>query len=1090
VTETQRWLRARRRELLTRLAIAGVFRAAGMLLVLLGAGLLLGRAGVYRHVPGAALGVWALVLAAVVVGVAPIVRRVRALGVQQLAAAVEREGGRRAGWVVGAATWVEGAGSGALARLADGQVASWLVAEGAGALRGSRRAARRAVRAGLTVFVSGLALFVVVGPASAGGRDFWQPVGTFLRARGPVRVTADRTLVPRGDSVRVRVVARGRATAELLTRAPGEEWRREVLPLDATGSATVVLGPLESDRFVRAQSGGRESETLHIAVALPVLLTALDLVARFPAYLDRADELLPVDADTLWLPRGTSVRARGHATVEVGAAAWVSGKDTVPLDPEQDTFSGDLVVLRDARWSLILRARNGADANAPLAILTVVAVPDSVPTVLIPVPGADTVAPITLQQGILVDARDDHRLRALELRSWRVSRRGVRDDPVVEPIPLPEGGASRLVLPWVLDLNERGFVPGDTAFYQVHATDNAPVPHEGASRVFALRLPAMSELREAIRTATRGAGTEADSLAAAQRDLAGRIEDLAAERERAAAAARPTEADALPFETAERAREALDEQQRLADRAASLREDIRELAEAAWSAGLTDPDFQQQLREIRDLLDRAITEELAAALEALRDALDRLSAADVRDALRRLADEADRLRSELTRSRELFERAAVEGDLTTLSADADELADRQRSWNLDVEQADATEAARAEAALAARAAALADDLDHLADAVDSLGMPAEGVERAAEAARGAERSMREAADRAQAGSRPQARRAGERASAELDPLGAGLRQERDEMRESWREEVMAQMDRALVETVGLASRQTEIAERLRRGDVGADVRGAQAAVREGADRVSRRLQAAAGKNALVPRELGAALGLAMLRMEESLAQLQRVSPSAGDAADLAGEALDALNASVYAMLRSREDVASAESGAGLSEALERMAQLAEQQGAMNGEASGMLPLMDAGGAELMQQLQALAAEQRALAEALDRMRAEGDIESAGELARQAEELARDLARGALDQDVVDRQEQLYRRLLDAGRSLESDEEDRRKERVSETARAGYVRVPDAGERSAGASRYPYPAWEELRSLSPEERRLVLEYFRRLNSVRP
>lgn len=310
------------------------------------------------------------------------------------------------------------------------------------------------------------------------------------------------------------------------------------------------------------------------------------------------------------------------------------------------------------------------------------------------------------------------------------------------------------------------------------------------------------------------------------------------------------------------------------------------------------------------------------------------------------------------------------------------------------------------------------------------------------------------------------------------------------MRESWREEVMAQMDRALVETVGLASRQTEIAERLRRGDVGADVRGAQAAVREGADRVSRRLQAAAGKNALVPRELGAALGLAMLRMEESLAQLQRVSPSAGDAADLAGEALDALNASVYAMLRSREDVASAESGAGLSEALERMAQLAEQQGAMNGEASGMLPLMDAGGAELMQQLQALAAEQRALAEALDRMRAEGDIESAGELARQAEELARDLARGALDQDVVDRQEQLYRRLLDAGRSLESDEEDRRKERVSETARAGDVRVPDAGERSAGASRYPYPAWEELRSLSPEERRLVLEYFRRLNSVRP
>jgi hypothetical protein len=215
-----------------------------------------------------------------------------------------------------------------------------------------------------------------------------------------------------------------------------------------------------------------------------------------------------------------------------------------------------------------------------------------------------------------------------------------------------------------------------------------------------------------------------------------------------------------------------------------------------------------------------------------------------------------------------------------------------------------------------------------------------------------------------------------------------------------------------------------------------------------------------------------------------------VSPSTGDAADLAGEALDALNAVVYAMLRSRDDVASAASGSGLSEALERMAQLAERQGAMNGEANGLLPLMDAGGAELMQQLQALAAEQRALAQELERMRAEGDVGAAGELARQAEELARDLAAGALDQEVLDRQEQFYRRLLDAGRSLESDEEDRRKERVSETARVGNVRLPEAAESPAGASRYPYPAWEDLRSLSPEERRLVLEYFRRLNSVRP
>ncbi len=1090
MTDTWRWLRARRRELLVRLAVAGGFRTVGVLLVMLGAGLVLARGGVYRHAPAAALGMWALVLAAGGLAALPLLRWRRALEVQRLATVIESDGGRRTGWILGAATWVEGTGSSVLARLADGQVASWLAAEGDAALRRPRRDAQRAVRRGAAVFVGGLLLFAAADPASPGGREFWQPVATYLRARGPVRVIAERTLVARGDSVRLAVIATGRLSAELLTRAPGEEWRREMLSLDTAGSAVVVLGPLDSDRFVRAVSGRRESETVHIEVSLPVLLTAFELIARFPAYLDRPDELLAADADTLWLPRSTRVRTRGRATVEVGSAAWVSARDTVVLEADGEAFVGDLAVSRDAQWSLILQSRAGVGAGAPLAVLTVVAVPDSAPAVLIPVPGADTVAPVTLWQSLLIDARDDHRLRTLEVRSWRVSRRGVREDPVVQPIPLPDGGAARLVLPWVLDLNDRGFVPGDTAFYQVAATDNAPRPHVGVSRVYALRLPAVSELREAIRAATRDVTAGADSLVEQQRDLARRIEDLAAERARAAAAALPNETDALPFEAAERAREALEQQERLADRAAALQEDIRKLAEAAWSAGLTDPAFQRQLREIRDLLDRAITDELAAALDALRGAIDRLSAAEVRDALQRLAEEADRLRADLSRSRELFERAAVEGELSTRSADADELARRQREWNRDVEQADASEAARAEAALAQETSHLADELERLARAVDSLGMSAEGVERATQDSREAARAMREAEEHAAAGRRPEARRAGERASAALDPLGTGLRQERDAMRESWREEVMAQLARALVETAGLAGRQSEIARRLRRGDAGPDVRGAQAAVREGVDRVGRRLQAAAGRNALVPRELGAALGLAELRMEESLDQLQRVSPSATDAADLADEALDALNAAVYAMLRSRDDVASAASGSGLAEALERMAQLAEQQGAMNGEANGLLPLMDAGGAELMQRLQALAAEQRALAQELERLRADGDIGAAGELAQQAEELARDLAAGELSQDLLDRQEQLYRRLLDAGRSLESDEEDRRQERISEAARPGNLRLPEVGGAPAGASRYPYPAWEQLRSLSPEERRLVLEYFRRLNGGRP
>src|SRR3989454_6904894 len=76
-----------------------------------------------------------------------------------------------------------------------------------------------------------------------------------------------------------------------------------------------------------------------------------------------------------------------------------------------------------------------------------------------------------------------------------------------------------------------------------------------------------------------------------------------------------------------------------------------------------------------------------------------------------------------------------------------------------------------------------------------------------------------------------------------------------------------------------------------------------------------------------------------------------------------------------------------------------------------------------------------------------------------------------------------------RRLLDAGRTLQGEEPDEKQERVSRAATGDSVHIPEVlkpGATGAGP-KLRYPTWEELAGLSPEQRRLVLEYFRRLNA---
>jgi hypothetical protein len=146
----------------------------------------------------------------------------------------------------------------------------------------------------------------------------------------------------------------------------------------------------------------------------------------------------------------------------------------------------------------------------------------------------------------------------------------------------------------------------------------------------------------------------------------------------------------------------------------------------------------------------------------------------------------------------------------------------------------------------------------------------------------------------------------------------------------------------------------------------------------------------------------------------------------------------------------------------------------------------------AGTSGVQQQLQKLGAQQRVLAEQLERLRAQGNSPGAGEMANEAKDLARRLEAGRIDRQTVERQERLFRRMLDAGRTLQGEEKDEKKERESTTATGDSIRLPAAlRARLLGEGDRPrVPSWEELQRLSPEERRLVVDYFRRLSEAVP
>ncbi len=1070
-----------------RIAVGGAALVIGAVLLALGASAWLARLGLVHSlwwVPAAWLAALGGALAAVVL----VVRRSRSLRLPLLAGRLESAGAWRLGALTGMLARPADGVSPDLYRAADSAGAADLATRGPLALAPLSAQITRSSRvAAAAVLLGGVGL-LGAGPARAPVRMLWHPADALGLAMGAVRLDASARSVDRGERVSLVVRAPGRRAVTLWSRAPGETWRAEEVTLDSIGDATVTTAPLTADLFVRASSGGRDSDTLHVSVRIPAFLGSVSVTAQYPSYLGLEDEELAFGPDSILLPEGTRLLVRGEATAPLAEAALVGPGGTVSFAVEEGRFGGRAAIVASGAYRLALTTARGTPLAGNDGVLLLRVAPDLGPVVGIPIPGADTLAPLGLRVPLVVDARDDHGLTSLAIVSRRISRLGIEDEERREGVPLPDGAPDRLIVPWVLELEGRALLPGDTVRYYAVATDNAPGRRSGRSREYVLRLPTLSEIRAAERAATESVGAQLDSLAAASKRLQRQTEDLSREASRSTAE-QPgrREAAAMSFEEAKRAEAVARQQEELVRQAEETRAAIEDLQRAAAEVGAQDPEFERRMQEIAEQLDRALTPEMRRQLEELRQALSQLDAARSRRALEELAEAQRQLKEALERSQKLFERAAMEGEMASMSAEARDLAKEQGRWNEEVSRADSSRSAAQEEALAARADSLASAMREAAQELDRMqnAEQADRMEATAEAASAAAQEMKQAAASAKQGKPQAAKRQGEQAEQQLQSLEQQMDTQRQEVQEEWKAEVLAAIDQMMAETSRLADRQLAITEALRAGENPSTFRAQQAAVEEGVEKLTDQYKKVSGENALVPPQIGATLEAARRQMSEARDALSTAVPGQRDATSRAGEAVDALNAAAYQMSRARGDVSGSGSGSGLAEAMARMNQMAQQQGQLSQQGAQMLPMV--GGGAMQEQIRQLSAQQRALAEQMERLRAETQSAGAGELAEEARDLARQLEAGRLDKRTVERQERLFRRMLDAGRTLQGEERDDQKERQSTAGKQDDVRLPPAlrAHLEDDNKRIRLPTWEQLQGLSPEDRRLVLEYFRRL-----
>ena len=968
------------------------------------------------------------------------------------------------------------------------------------------------------------------------------PIAAWRGTLLPELVLEAPTIALRGSAPVVRLRGEGRRTLTLEMKKSDGKVIRDAITLQGD-SALRTLPVLDSD-VILTISDGRATSTPHrVRVTDKPYLGDVVARASYPTYLGREDEDVAL-AGVLVLPRGTVLTLRGRASVPLIGATLASDEgDKVVLDVHRDAVEGRLVAERSARWEWTAESETRLQELPPSFALDIR--PDSAPQVQI-ASTSDTVLLSGATADVSVIAMDDHALSSVVLTVRSGDAVVARREILRTRAPSFEGTVP-------LDLDALGLKGDDGSLrVDVTAIDASPWRQVGRSRTLVLRRAGVSERREQARATADSVAAGASALARQQQQLAQQTSDAARNAKAGGENGQPMSFDAREkaSQMAQQQRALQQQAQQLQQQAKQLSDQLKGAGalDSALAGKLADaqrmmqeamsPQMMQRLQQLEQSaqrLDQAATrqslEDLSKQQQALREQLERnaemLKRAALEGSMETLRDEAQ----DLSKAQQRLADSSAGATAAQRQNQAERLARQNESLTRDIN--DLTK--RLRDSDAQRGAQRTEQARQNSEAANRQMQEASRDPAAAQqAAQKASQAMQQAADQLAQARQEQVNDWKKETTSELDQsiqemmqlsqqerqmANAAQQQAQQQQQQQQQQGQQGQKQEGQQSQQGEQQGQKQAGQQQgqkqegqqsqqgqqqgqeqgqQQSQNGQQMAAEQSTVQNGVQQAAQRLQEAAKRSQHVSQGSQRAMQEALQRAQEATQQMQKGSGQPGQQSQQNGEAAasamrdaaSAMERAASSLVRDRERASRARSASGLPEMMEEMQQLARQQQQVNGQAQGM-SMMPGGeqGSQAQQMAQQMARKQRQIAQRLDDVGSADQSGRADALAKEAKRLADAMERAASDPETAARREQFLQRLLDAGRTLRREDQEKEGPRESKPGIGTTAFAPPAiSAVGAPASRVAPPSWDELRGLRDDERRAVLQYFERLNKT--
>jgi hypothetical protein len=786
-----------------------------------------------------------------------------------------------------------------------------------------------------------------------------------------------------------------------------------------------------------------KSEVYAVKVVERPYIRELQVRLIYPAYTKLGIKDLAVNEGEIAALKGTKVELRILAN-KMLQSAKIEFSDSTKILAKVigNRASAEFVVQKDGEYSLAIIDKDNIGNYQPIRY-AIIALQDEMPFVEIIRPGEDLELGDELEIPLLINLKDDYGFNNLKLKGLHMKAGSTGDSAAFEiTVPFQVISSGKAIADFTWDLSGFYLAPEDYIEYFAEVTDNDFVtgPKKSRTQIYILRLPSLKEILERTDEQLSEQLEETEDVVTESKKLKEELKEIQRELKKE---------NELSWERKQQLQEKVQSQKEQLEKMEALQQKLEETINQLEEQDILSPETLEKYAELQKMMEELATPEMLEALQKMQEALEKADMNELKDAMEKFEFSVEKFAEQIERTYELFKRVQLEQRMDELNKMAEHLLENQKQINEQLKNEALSpetknQLARQEENLAKESEQMKQALEQAAkefremmpEISDKLAKNREFMEQSLLSEQMENMQQQIASQQQEA-----AKQSGEEIQRKLEQLQSSMQRSRQQMQQQQKQELMQAMQKVQQDLLHASFRQEQLMEKSRQTSMVSQqlnqLAKEQAQMRENTAAIVKQLLQIANKSFFIRPEMNQLMRSILENTEDAIQNLANRNPRA--AAGAQQKALGNYNQAVLSMQSSMNSMMQAQSGTGFEQFMQQLQQMAGQQGQVNQETMGLFQQGQRPGGKVPgEQLAKMAAQQRAIQKSLEKLTGEiGNRKDVlgrlDELSQEMEKVIQDLQKQQVNPKVIERQQRILSRMLEAQKSVREKERSQKRE---------------------------------------------------------